>query len=129
MRRTPQSHFTPLHRPIHQGDSETQRKPIAMFIAFGAKSVGFLYVYAGLLGLMYFEIPAFDFQHRSTQPTELKQDGQDSRIFKSRQSLVANSPVPLARIVSSPLSYHSASSNPLPVPLARFSHPENPKIL
>ena len=100
-----------------------------MFVGFGAKSVGFLYVYAGVLGLMYFEIPAFDFQHRSTQPTELKQDGQDSRIFKSRQSLVANSPVPLARIVSSPLSYHSASSNPLPVPLARFSHPENPKIL
>ena len=42
-----------------------------MFVAFGAKSVGFLYVYASILGLMYFEIPTFDFQHRSTQPTEL----------------------------------------------------------
>ena len=40
----PQTHFTTLHRPINQGDSETQRKPIDMVVAFDTKSVGFLSV-------------------------------------------------------------------------------------
>ena len=51
----PQAHFTPLHRPINQGDSETQQKP------------GFLYAYTDISGVMSFEIPTFDFQHRSTR--------------------------------------------------------------
>ena len=68
--RTPQAHFTSRHQSIHQRDSETQRIPNARLVAFGEKSVGFLYVYAGILGSMYFEIPTFDFQHPSTQPTE-----------------------------------------------------------
>ncbi|MDD9972443.1 MAG: hypothetical protein OXU27_00485 [Candidatus Poribacteria bacterium] len=57
---TPQAHFTTLYRSINQGNSETQRKP-ALFVAFDAKNVGFLYAYAGISGLMYFEISTFDF--------------------------------------------------------------------
>ena len=51
-----------------------------MFVAFGENSVGFLYVYAGILGSMYFEIPTSDFQHRSTQPTGLKRVLRDDKV-------------------------------------------------
>ena len=73
MRRTPQAHFTTLHQPINQGDSETQRIPTSMFVRLTQRTLGFagfLYAYAGISGLMYFE-STFDFQHRSTQPTGL----------------------------------------------------------
>ena len=56
---TPQAHFTTLHRPINQRNSETQRKPTAMFPALDVKNVGFrwvLYASAGISDLMYFEI-------------------------------------------------------------------------
>ena len=53
-----------------------------MFVAFGENSVGFLYVYAGILGSMYFEIPTFDFQHPSTQPTAKRVD--DKFLCKTR---------------------------------------------
>ena len=38
---TPQAHFTTLYRSINQGNSETQRKPTALFPALDAKNVGF----------------------------------------------------------------------------------------
>ena len=61
---TPQAHFTTLYRSINQGNSETQRKPTAMFVAFEQRTLGFagfLYVYASISGVMYFEISTFDF--------------------------------------------------------------------
>ncbi|MCY3549524.1 MAG: hypothetical protein OXH39_03615 [Candidatus Poribacteria bacterium] len=45
---TPQAYFTTLHRPINQEDSETQRKPTAMFPALDVKNVGFRYALSNL---------------------------------------------------------------------------------
>ena len=72
---TPQAHFTTLYHPINQGNSETQRKPTVLFVAFDAKNVGFRWVslrYAGISGLMYFEMSTFGFQPRSTHSTQRK---------------------------------------------------------
>ena len=68
-----QAHFTTLHYPINQGDSETQRK-LPCLSRLTQRTLGFdgfLYAFAGISGLMYFEISTFDFSARSTQPTGL----------------------------------------------------------
>ena len=58
-----QAHFTTLHYPINQGDSKTQRK-LPCLSRLTQRTLGFdgfLYAFAGISGLMYFEISTFDF--------------------------------------------------------------------
>ena len=53
---TPQAHFTTPYGSINQEDSETQRKPTAMFPALDAKNVGFRWVSLCIRGSMRFDI-------------------------------------------------------------------------
>ena len=53
---TPQAHFTPLHRPINHGNSETQRKPTPMFPALDVKNVGFRWFSLRLCGYIRFDV-------------------------------------------------------------------------
>ncbi len=72
--RTIQTQFSTQHCDNNQGYSETQRYT-AMLPRFPERALGFtrfLDIYTRILGLMYFGILAFDFQHRSTQPTPVQ---------------------------------------------------------
>ena len=53
---TPQAHFATLYRSMNQRDSETQRKPTAMFVAFDVKNVGFGWVFLRLCGYIRFDV-------------------------------------------------------------------------
>ena len=53
---TPQAHFITLHHPINQGNSETQRKPTAMFVVFDARKVGFRWISLCLYGYIRFDV-------------------------------------------------------------------------
>ena len=53
---TSQAHFTTPYGSINQGNSETQRKLTALFVALDVKNVGFRWVSLRLCGSIRFDV-------------------------------------------------------------------------